>query len=508
MILKLLSTRLLALVLATLFLRPVSAQNTHQQPVDSEQNTESMDLAALQAAIEKKPGDMRLHEAYLKNFNKGAEVKEQYDKWMKKYPKEAVIPLALAGKLGVYSPLSRGYLLKAAALDPENPEIWNSLSFDAMLRGQRQQSLDYLQKAVDLKPDDLGLRMQYILSTAGDKDQYKANVYQFAKENPQSEITATLLHLLGTDVGDDEEKIQIWEDLRKIFPEMEILTEQVAMSRLADAYIRTGQYQKAIELSSELENRSEERFNFSPKIQLAKALIAIDSLAQKGNYEDAKKIALPLSTGSRNLFEMGDVVILKKASLLDAGGETAQAYDSLLLYQAVTPSAEVADQMTKLGAKIGKSNEQVKADISRQIAANSKVAPAFSLKSYVTGKEVKLSDLKGKVVFLSFWYPACGPCRAEMPHIEKALKKVNSNDVVYLGVNGFREQDDFVLPFVKGYKFSFQPLAGTDEMIKDYKVKGFPWNFLIDRDGNIAYSEFMIDADNEDMLAMMIESLL
>ena len=52
------------------------------------------------------------------------------------------------------------------------------------------------------------------------------------------------------------------------------------------------------------------------------------------------------------------------------------------------------------------------------------------------GKEHKLSDYKGKVVFLNFWATWCPPCKEEMPYIENLYKEYNENndDVVILGI--------------------------------------------------------------------------
>jgi hypothetical protein len=62
---------------------------------------------------------------------------------------------------------------------------------------------------------------------------------------------------------------------------------------------------------------------------------------------------------------------------------------------------------------------------------------------------------------------------------------------------------------MRGTKFSFTPLRGNGEWAKQvYHVRGAPTNFLIDREGRIVYSDFMIDANNERMLELMINSVL
>ncbi len=82
-----------------------------------------------------------------------------------------------------------------------------------------------------------------------------------------------------------------------------------------------------------------------------------------------------------------------------------------------------------------------------------KAAPDFTLKD-LTGKTVKLSSLRGKVVLLNFWATWCGPCVAEMPHLEKLHREYKDRDVVILGIDDEEPQlpasslNDAVIPIL------------------------------------------------------------
>lgn len=107
------------------------------------------------------------------------------------------------------------------------------------------------------------------------------------------------------------------------------------------------------------------------------------------------------------------------------------------------------------------------------------------------GKTHRLSDYRGKVVFLNFWATWCPPCRAEMPDIQNLYEKYSGgDDVVILGVAGPGSVDDKDLAGVtafleeNGYTY---PVAmdETGEVFGLYGVSALPTTFMIDRNGNV-----------------------
>jgi len=142
---------------------------------------------------------------------------------------------------------------------------------------------------------------------------------------------------------------------------------------------------------------------------------------------------------------------------------------------------------------------------------NSTAIPAypFELGLYTSDGKLGLEGLKGKVVLLTFWFPGCGPCREEFPHFQAVIDKFKGNDVVYVGINVFPEQDPYVIPLMENAKYSFIPLRGTSAFAAKYfGVDGEPENFLIDKDGKIIFKHFRINNTNHRTLELMISSLL
>jgi peroxiredoxin len=114
------------------------------------------------------------------------------------------------------------------------------------------------------------------------------------------------------------------------------------------------------------------------------------------------------------------------------------------------------------------------------------VAADFKLES-LTGGPVKLSSLRGKVVFLNVWATWCGPCREEMPSMETLYEAFkNRKDFVILAVSQDRRGRAAVQPYVEKNHFQFDILLDPDNVVGDsYNVSGVPETFIIDRKGRI-----------------------
>lgn len=115
------------------------------------------------------------------------------------------------------------------------------------------------------------------------------------------------------------------------------------------------------------------------------------------------------------------------------------------------------------------------------------VAPEIALND-PSGKEIKLSSLRGKVVLLDFWASWCGPCRQENPNNVKLYKEYNAKGFEIYGVSLDKNMDDWTKAImqdqltwthVSDLKFWQSAAAAT------YKVESIPATFLLDKDGKI-----------------------
>jgi len=104
------------------------------------------------------------------------------------------------------------------------------------------------------------------------------------------------------------------------------------------------------------------------------------------------------------------------------------------------------------------------------------------------GSSVRLSDLKGKVVFLNFWATWCPPCRAEMPSMEALYQRFKDQGLEMIAVN-MRENRDRVAGFMTEYKLTFPAALSLDGRIGNaYGVQYLPTTLIIDRNNEIILS--------------------
>ena len=129
----------------------------------------------------------------------------------------------------------------------------------------------------------------------------------------------------------------------------------------------------------------------------------------------------------------------------------------------------------------------------QQIAVG-KDAPDFTLQS-MDGKEVKLSDYKGKKVYLKFWASWCGPCKKSMPELMELAAKPDRDfeilSVIAPGIQGEKTVEQFPQWFQEqGYKdipVLYDTKATT---FQAYQIRSIPTEYLIDSQGKIGKIQF------------------
>jgi len=155
-------------------------------------------------------------------------------------------------------------------------------------------------------------------------------------------------------------------------------------------------------------------------------------------------------------------------------------------------------------------------------------APELKIAQWIDGKPVSMKDLRGKVVFLDFWAPWCGPCRAMFPHMKKLYAEFHDKGLEIIGVTryqGFFNQlgqnlknlaPEAELEWIRKFKAHHEmpivyAVASMDEGRKNeatYGVYGIPHMVLIDKKGIVRLYTIGSGKSSEDKLQKGVEELL
>jgi len=143
----------------------------------------------------------------------------------------------------------------------------------------------------------------------------------------------------------------------------------------------------------------------------------------------------------------------------------------------------------------------------RSVAEVGKTAPEFELKDF-TGRVWRLSDLRGKVVFLNFWATWCTTCRAEMPYKEALYERMQGKPFQMLGIL-FRDNPGNLPLYLQGHKVSPPTLIDDgDGVARLYGITGVPETFIIDKEGVIRRKVVGPDKWDSPQAIAIIEKLL
>ncbi len=145
---------------------------------------------------------------------------------------------------------------------------------------------------------------------------------------------------------------------------------------------------------------------------------------------------------------------------------------------------------------------------SPELLANETLAPNWSLTS-LEDKEVALSDYKGELVLIDFFYKSCYPCMQALPALQNLHEKYKDKELNIIGINPYdtKEKDDIDV-FLAKRGVSYTILLGGKEVAKEYHVSGYPTMYLIGKDGKIIFSQVGYAKSVDEVLEALIKEHL
>jgi len=135
-------------------------------------------------------------------------------------------------------------------------------------------------------------------------------------------------------------------------------------------------------------------------------------------------------------------------------------------------------------------------------------APDFTLPGLDGGK-TSLSQYRGKVVLLDFFYRSCYPCMLAIPGLQELHHQLHDSGLVVLGVNPFDTATATLQGFLTSRGVQYPVLIDADKaVVKTWIVRAYPTLYLIDRKGNIRFNQIGFSKETEAAVASRVRELL
>jgi peroxiredoxin len=133
----------------------------------------------------------------------------------------------------------------------------------------------------------------------------------------------------------------------------------------------------------------------------------------------------------------------------------------------------------------------------------------FKLKT-LEGNQKSLEDYLGKATLVTFFFPTCGYCNAEFPHIQRFLTEYKDQGLSMVAINIMPDQTSLVADWQAKHQFTFPVLTGKkmEALAEDYDLKATPTNYLLDSKGNVLLKQAGYKAGDEKILEGKIREAL
>lgn len=207
----------------------------------------------------------------------------------------------------------------------------------------------------------------------------------------------------------------------------------------------------------------------------------VNQAGQAGQAGQAAKMRQPGQAGPSALLDARGVLAIGAAALV-----------ALVLaagYVLALPTAVEKQRTGHLNRMRAVCEEALRPDVRNAafglVEPGTVMAPDFKLKDWA-GREVHLSDLRGRVVLVNFWFTNCPPCVAEVPSLERLALLQKNKDFTLLAVSVDEDWATVRRFFTQGSPLTV--LLDSEKTIPPlYGTEKFPESFIIDRDGKILF---------------------
>lgn len=435
-------------------------------------------------------------------------LERAYPFLMARYPHHAEIPYTIAAIFQKEkSPKAYPYLEKTVAMEPKMTSAWLDMAALAYNNNDFVAQSAYLNRGRIANPKNPELAYAYALTLSG--GERRSFFLKIGNSFADTEMASKAFTWLALSAEDMEEKIKYFEKVKSIYLQKRYRVSADAMNTYYTVLLEYD-VKKTIPLLQELLKIKFRSDDWGLLLKVSHQVMMVDDLLVKQRGDQAleilENIKIPYFAS-----EPKDFLLCLKAKAIAIAQGKEVAYNRLIDgFIQKSPGRKIYNEILAYGMELKKEIPEIRREIIAALNKNTRKATGFKLKKSMSGDSVSLDASKGKVVLLSYWFPKCIPCRAEFVTFEKILSKIEAGRVDYLAINIVPKQEQEVPALVRAKAYSFTSLEE-----KQYRNKGnmnnmgiAPANFLIGKDGNLAFENFRINESNGEDLALMIGLLL
>jgi thiol-disulfide isomerase/thioredoxin len=119
---------------------------------------------------------------------------------------------------------------------------------------------------------------------------------------------------------------------------------------------------------------------------------------------------------------------------------------------------------------------------------------------------IQLSQFKGKIVVLNFWFLACSPCIKEIPELNDLVTKYEGKEVEFIAVT--YDSKELVSDYLKKRQFKYKQIVDAQNIVDLYKASAYPTHIVIGKDGKILFTQLGYNSKIIEQMSKIIDSAL
>ena len=364
--------------------------------------------AAFRKAIEADPDFVEAHQRFIESTQRQEapasrtptvpRLQQLYERWAKQYPKRAAYQWAL-GFLSHEPDTADVFFKKALAIDPGFARAHVLLAKNADIRGDWTAQREHLKAAVDANPDEPRYVLKYAQALQEiDPAHFRELASEVLRKFPATQAAAEALYRLA-EAASDPERRAYFERLRTEYPAG---AYGYGSSAMYDFYDELTIPSEALSVARDMAKVFPSSKTWARRVALQEAMARTQALVAERNFADALEL---LEKTERPSGAHGATWTLLKAEAAAAAGHSELAYAALVDSVAAMPDDRVEEALVKYGTAANKTRPQIDADVWRIRDAKAVPAVSFQLPASRGSAPVQLSDYRGRVVLLAFWFP-------------------------------------------------------------------------------------------------------